>query len=122
MDSEWYEIFDERCWECDSRYCRYTGDGRCQNVPGNLYVVYHGHVPLETALAFAANGYEVDVLTRPGYLSGHPRGRWDPETETVLPHPTLDRFTGWHGPLSPEDAAELVGDFLAALEAEKVEA
>lgn len=53
-----------RCMECDSRYC-YDG---CGDVPGNVYVVGVGYVTEADGITLAAAGYEVDTITRDGYL------------------------------------------------------
>ena len=56
----------ERCLNCDSRYC---GD-ICQDVIGNLYVVYRGWLPWVEAFDLYLKGATVDCLSRPGYLGG----------------------------------------------------
>ena len=72
-------MIDGRCSECDSRYCYLA----CGDVPGNVYIAGHGWAPLEVAIDFASNGYQVDGLNRHGYVGGAQHlSVYDRETRT----------------------------------------
>lgn len=50
----WFGLPDQRCFECDSRYCP---PNECQAKEGYIYVVGLGYVP----------GWEAEVLEKHGH-------------------------------------------------------